>query len=46
MKLILTHFTALLLAPLAALHGVEQVLMREVSITNSRSFFVYLTNWL
>jgi len=28
-----------------ALHGVEQVLMRDVSITNSRTFFVYLTNW-
>jgi hypothetical protein len=28
-----------------ALHGVEQVLMRDVSITNSRNFFVYLTNW-
>jgi len=27
-----------------ALHGVEQVLMRDVSITNSRTFFVYLTN--
>jgi hypothetical protein len=28
-----------------ALHGVEQVLMRDVSITDSRTFFVYLTNW-
>jgi hypothetical protein len=28
-----------------ALHGVEQVLLRDVSITNSRTFFVYLTNW-
>jgi hypothetical protein len=28
-----------------ALHGVEQVLFRDVSITNSRTFAVYLTNW-
>ena len=28
-----------------ALHGVEQVLVRDVSITDSRTFFVYLTNW-
>lgn len=28
-----------------ALHGVEQVLMRDVAITDSRTFFVYLTNW-
>ncbi len=28
-----------------ALHGVEQVLFRDVSITNSRAFAVYLTNW-
>jgi len=27
------------------LDGVEQVLMRDVSITDSRTFFVYLTNW-
>jgi hypothetical protein len=28
-----------------ALHGVEQVLFRDVSISNSRTFAVYLTNW-
>jgi len=28
-----------------ALHGVEQVLLCDVSITNSRTFAVYLTNW-
>ena len=28
-----------------ALHGVEQVLLRDVSITDSRTFAVYLTNW-
>jgi hypothetical protein len=28
-----------------ALHGVEQLLLRDVSITNSRTFAVYLTNW-
>jgi hypothetical protein len=28
-----------------ALHGVEQVLFRDVSLTNSRTFAVYLTNW-
>ena len=28
-----------------ALHGVEQVLFRDVSITNSRTYAVYLTNW-
>jgi hypothetical protein len=28
-----------------ALHGVEEVLVRDVSITNSRTFAVYLTNW-
>ncbi|MFZ4768384.1 MAG: hypothetical protein ACOYMN_25845, partial [Roseimicrobium sp.] len=28
-----------------ALHGAEQVLFRDVSITNSRTFAVYLTNW-
>ena len=28
-----------------ALHGVEQVLFRDVAITNSRTFAVYLTNW-
>jgi hypothetical protein len=28
-----------------ALHGVEQVLLRDVSITNSRTFALYLTNW-
>jgi hypothetical protein len=28
-----------------ALHGVEQVLFRDVSITNSRTFAVYLPNW-
>jgi hypothetical protein len=28
-----------------SLHGVEQVLFRDVSITNSRTFAVYLTNW-
>ncbi len=28
-----------------ALHGVEQVLFRDVSITNARTFAVYLTNW-
>lgn len=28
-----------------ALHGVEQVLFRDVSITNPRTFAVYLTNW-
>lgn len=28
-----------------ALHGVEQVLFRDVSITDSRTFAVYLTNW-
>ena len=28
-----------------ALHGVEQLLFRDVSITNARTFAVYLTNW-
>ncbi len=28
-----------------ALHGVEQVLVRDVSITNARTFALYLTNW-
>ena len=28
-----------------ALHGVEQVLFRDVSICNSRGFTLYLTNW-
>ena len=28
-----------------ALHGVEHVLFRDVSLTNSRTFAVYLTNW-
>jgi hypothetical protein len=28
-----------------ALHGVEQMLFRDVSITNARTFAVYLTNW-
>lgn len=28
-----------------ALHGVEQVLFRDVLLTNSRTFAVYLTNW-
>lgn len=28
-----------------ALHGVEQLLFRDVSITNARTFSVYLTNW-
>lgn len=28
-----------------ALHGVEQVIFRDVSLTNSRTFAVYLTNW-
>ena len=28
-----------------ALHGVEQVLFRDVSISNARTFAVYLTNW-
>jgi hypothetical protein len=28
-----------------ALHGVEQVLFRDVSITDSRTFAVFLTNW-
>ena len=28
-----------------ALHGVEQVVVRDISITNSRTFAVYLTNW-
>jgi len=28
-----------------ALHGVEQVLLRDVSITNSRTYAVWLTNW-
>lgn len=28
-----------------ALHGVEQLLFRDVSISDSRTFAVYLTNW-